>query len=217
MHLPVLLSLFLALSSFVLAQDATPGPSPEATPTPEASPSATPEASPAAPKDDVIPLPADAGGVDTPMVSETDVPASATEKPGTGEQTPDSAFTDPNAVIPEESGATGVPPPPAAGPSAGEIQRKLKIRYNEVKVQAGKDPAVQSLWEQAQAAKTPEDERAAYREYYRLLFKKMKKIDKDLTEKCEIMERAYLTRLAQTRVEPTIPLNPPPMPEPLGN
>jgi hypothetical protein len=70
--------------------------------------------------------------------------------------------------------------------------------------------------EQSKAAKSFEDERAALREYYRLLFKKMKKADKDLTARCDRLEQAYLARLAQTRVEPTIPLNPPPTPAPLS-
>jgi hypothetical protein len=106
--------------------------------------------------------------------------------------------------------------PAAAGPSSQAIERKLKIRYQEVRIQVDKDPAVLSLLEQSKAAKSSEDERAALREYYRLLFKKMKKVDKELTTKCEIMERAYIARLAQTRVEPTIPLNPPPTPKPLS-
>ena len=70
--------------------------------------------------------------------------------------------------------------------------------------------------EQSKTAKSFEDERAALREYYRLLFKKMKKADKDLTARCDLMERAYLARLGQMRIEPTIPLNPPPTPVPLS-
>lgn len=144
------------------------------------------------------------------MVSETDV-APSTNPPA---NQPDSAFADPNSVIPD--GAPSVPPAPS-GPSATEIERKLKIRYKEVRTEVEKDPAVRSLWEQAQSAKSLEDERAALREYYRLLFKKMKKVDKELTARCEVMEKAYLARLAQSRLEPTIPLNPPPQPEPLAN
>ena len=127
---------------------------------------------------------------------------------------PDSAFADPNAVIPDD--ASSAPPAPM-GPSAGEIERKLKIRYKELRTETDKDPAVHSLWEQAQSAKSFEDERAALREYYRLLFKKIKKADKALTSRCDTLEAAYLARLAQTRIEPTIPLNPPPVPEPLSD
>ena len=40
-------------------------------------------------------------------------------------------------------------------------------------------------------------------------------IDPALEKKCKMMEEAYIRRLAQTRLEPTIPLNPPPTPKPL--
>ena len=83
-------------------------------------------------------------------------------------------------------------------------------------MQVEKDPKVMSLFEQAEKAKTFEDQRAAMREYYRLLFKKISTVDKSLADKCKVMETAYLRRLAQERLEPTIPLNPPPTPEPLN-
>jgi len=222
MHLPVIFSLLLLSSPVLFAQDATPEPTVSATP--EASPTETPvpalteapEASPTPAGEDVIPLPPEAGAAEQPMVSESDV--QPIEKTTAGDLGSDAAFTDPNAVIPEESAViSDIPAAPAAGPSAGEIERKLKIRYKEVRIQVDKDPAVRSLLETAQSAKSFEDERAAYREYYRLLFKKMKKVDKDLTERCNIMEQAYISRLAQTRLEPTIPLKLPPQPEPMSN
>ena len=45
----------------------------------------------------------------------------------------------------------------------------------------------------------------------------MRKLDNTLSKKCDLMEKTYLARLAQMRVEPTIPLEPPPKPEPLAN
>jgi len=151
-----------------------------------------------------------------PIVSESEVKGLL--PPGAaGSPLPDSAFADPNAVIPQDaSGIPSVPPAPA-GPSAAELERKQKIRYTEVRTKVERDPEVRSLLEQARKAKTFEDERAAYREYYRLLFKKIRKADKSLTGRCDALEQAYLYRLAQVRVEPTIPLKPPPKPEPLGN
>jgi len=205
------------------ATDATPPPStpaPEASPSPESSPSpapspepspeASPSPSPATAGEDVIPLPPEAGPGELPIVSETEVPGLAAP----GEPLPDSAFADPNAVIP--SGTDSSLPPAPSGPSAQEIERKIKIRYQEVRTQVEKDPAVRSLKKQADEAKTFEEERAALREYYRLLFSKMKKVDKELTARCDTMEKAYIIRLAQIRLEPTIPLNPPPTPEPLS-
>lgn len=214
MHLIVLLTISLLISPILIAQDATPEPTPDATPSPSPEPTLTPEATPSASPEDVISLPADSGSVEAPIVSDSEV--TPVEKTNVGDGLPDSSFTDPNGVIPGD-GLSDIPAAPPTGPSAGELERKLKIRYREVRTKVDSDPAVKSLLEQAQNAKSFEDERAAYREYYRLLFKKMKKIDKDLTERCDAMEEAYLARLAQTRLEPTIPLNPPPKPETLAN
>ncbi len=210
------------------ATDATPSPEPAASPDATNSESTPAESMPtdapttnsdaallaeptptpapdAAPGEDIIPLPPEAGSAEAPMVSDSEVLP-------TDSAPPEPTFDDPNAVIPSDpSGA-----PAAAGPSSLEIARKLKIRYQEVRIQVEKDPAVRSLMEQSKSAKTFEDERAALREYYRLLFKKMKKVDKSLTGRCEKMETAYIERLAQTQVEPTIPLNPPPTPKPIA-
>ena len=128
---------------------------------------------------------------------------------------PDESFTQPDALIPDERPV--VPPAvPTSFESAQEKERQVSIRYREVRVQAEKDPKVVSLFEQAEKAKTLEDQRAAMREYYRLLFKRIIAIDKSLAGKCKVMETAYIRRLAQERLEPTIPLNPPPTPEPLN-
>lgn len=127
---------------------------------------------------------------------------------------PDAAFTDPNAIVPDEAPAP--PSMPQAVESAQEKARELTIRYRDVRVQADKDPKVLRMYERSTEAKTDEDKRAALREYYRLLFAKMISIDKNLEERCRTMEQAYLRRLAQERLEPTIPLNPPPTPEPLS-
>ena len=128
---------------------------------------------------------------------------------------PDETYTEPDALIPDAA-PLGPPPAPVTFESTQEKARQLSIRYRDVRVQAEKDPKVASLREQADRARTLEDQRAAMREYYRLLFKKIASIDKSLTEKCKVLETAYIRRLAQERLEPTIPLNPPPTPEPLN-
>lgn len=129
----------------------------------------------------------------------------------------DSQYVDPNAVIPGQTAESLASDPRSAAASNEEQDRKLKITYREVRTKAEKDAAITSLREQAESASTFEGERAAYREYYRALFKKMKQLDKSLTKKCDTMEKAYLYRLAQNRIEPTIPLEPPPKPQPLAN
>lgn len=159
-------------------------------------------ASPSPAEADVIPI---EGGA--PLETRDIAPTRADEA------MPDEAYTQPDALVPDL--APVAPPPPVSFESAQEKARQLSIRYREVRVQAEKDPRVVSLLQQAERARTLEDQRAAMREYYRLLFKKIASIDKSLAEKCKVMETAYLRRLAQERLEPTIPLNPPPTPEPL--
>jgi len=97
----------------------------------------------------------------------------------------------------------------------GEPARVSMARYKALRIKIDKDPEVVSLAQQAEEARRDEDKRQARRAYYRLLFAKMRKADPTLSAKCDLMERAYLQRLEQTRVEPTIPLSPPPTPEPL--
>jgi hypothetical protein len=129
----------------------------------------------------------------------------------------DEDYIDPNGLLPDLAGEIPTFDPRTAAMAGDELERKLKVRYREVRTKAERDAAVASLLEQAQSARTFEAERAAYREYYRALFRKMRQLDKSLAKKCDLMEKAYLDRLAQTRIEPTIPLQPPPKPEPLAN
>ncbi|MBN8711556.1 MAG: hypothetical protein J0I10_19445 [Verrucomicrobia bacterium] len=195
--------------------EATPSSSPEATPTPEASPA--PESSPAA---EASPSPAAA--TDTiPLEGQTAAPSGGAPldtqdlaPPLPTAPMPDAAFTDPNAIIPDSG-----PVPPGMPKVAENLQAKARetiVRYRDVRVQADKDPQVLAMFKKSTVAKTDEDKRAALREYYRLLFQKMIDIDNSLTARCKAMEAAYLRRLAQERLEPTIPLNPPPTPEPLS-
>jgi len=107
----------------------------------------------------------------------------------------DRDFVDPNADMPGQSTDISAIDPRSAAPSDEEQDRKLKIAYREVRTKAEKDAAITSLREQAEGAKTFEGERAAY----------------------DTMEKAYLYRLAQNRIEPTIPLEPPPKPQTLAN
>jgi hypothetical protein len=197
----------LTTAAAVFAQEqAPPASSAQAlpSPTPAVAPQAPlpPNVSPAVDQTDTIPL--EGAPLDTRDI--------APKRPEGA--MPDEALTEPEALIPDEGPAV----PPAVPPTFESVQekaRQLSIRYREVRVQVEKDPKVLSLLEQAERAKTLEDQRAALREYYRLLFKKIAAIDKSLEQKCKVMETAYLRRLAQERLEPTIPLNPPPTPEPL--
>jgi hypothetical protein len=113
-------------------------------------------------------------------------------------------------------------PPPSIDPrtlaaSSEAEERRLKIRYKQARLKAEKDPSLTALLDKAQSATTFEAERAAYRAYYRDLFRLMRKLDSSIAKQCDLMERTYLNKLAQTRIEPTIPLEPPPKPDLLAN
>ena len=129
----------------------------------------------------------------------------------------DTGLTESNDLMPLDI-STEAPVDTAARLVATEEQEiKVKIRYKETRLKVEKTPALESLLAKAKAARTFESERAAYREYYRELFRRIKKLDPTLAKKCDAMETAYLNRLAQTRIEPTIPLEPPSKPVPLAN
>jgi hypothetical protein len=196
-----------ASPSLVPEADAPPPP-------PDAPPPLVPDTPPLAPPEAVpTPSPAESDSIPIEGGAPLDTREIAPGRPDEG--MPDEAYTEPDALIPD-AGPVGPPPAPVTFESAQEKARQLSIRYRDVRVQVEKDPKVASLRDQAERARSLEDQRAAMREYYRLLFKKIASIDKSLTEKCKVMETAYLRRLAQERLEPTIPLNPPPTPEPLN-
>jgi hypothetical protein len=191
-----------AISSLAMAQDA-PAAQPEASPAPQVAPA----------DQDFINLPNEPATQSTDIISDSQISL-------TGETLPaaesDRDYVDPNQLVPADSASIPVDPRTLA--AAGEEQeRKIKVRYQQVRTKAEQDPDVAGFLEKAKTATTFEGERAAYRKYYELLFKRMRKLDASLSKKCDLMEKTYLARLAQTRVEPTIPLEPPPKPEPLAN
>jgi len=194
------------LVSLVAFGQDMPSPS-EPSPTPEASPEPkpAPEAKEAPVSDrDFITLPDQTTLSGETINAETAVSI-----------TPDAPISDPNALLPSSS--SEIPDAAAVAVNNEAQERKIKVRYKQVRLEADQDSNVTALLDKAKKATTFEGERAAYREYYRALFRRMKKIDSSIAKKCDEMEKAYLNRLAQTRIEPTIPLEPPPNPKPLAN
>jgi hypothetical protein len=214
-HLITILSFGFFSALTALAQESSPQSTPPAPEAIEVSPaaSALPEGgtseSLTISDQEFLKIPGESGQPAQDVLLEQDLTLTG-EIPENAES--DSQFVDPNAIIPGIPEETIASDPRTAAPTGEELDRKQKLLYREVRTKAEKDAAVISLREQAEAATTFEGERAAYREYYRALFRKMKQLDNSLSKKCDLMEKAYLTRLAQTRIEPTIPLEPPPKP-----
>jgi hypothetical protein len=97
-------------------------------------------------------------------------------------------------------------------PSTESVEKKkqeLKVRYYEVRTRVEKEADVSALKEKADHATTDEGKRQALRAYYALLFTKMKKVDPSISKRCDLLEKAYLHRLEQVVIQPTVPLAPP--------
>jgi hypothetical protein len=192
-------------SSATAAPEASPEGTPEATASaaPETMPADSAEASPS-PASDTLPEPSDLGADAHPDES---LPAGEFSNPGD--------LPNPDSLMPDDVNEGVAPPPPRVVENKFEKTRTQEVRYQEVKLQALKEAAIRDMRAKADAAKTDEGKRQALREYYRMLFAKMVSIDASLKGKCDTMLQAYLRRLGQYRVEPSIPLQPPPTPEPL--
>ena len=213
--LPIrILSILCILPALQLsAQDQTPtaplqiqeSPAPGSMPAPSLfapEPSASSQSATQSAKSDDAATPA-------PASSEPAAPAPNSGMGSAGQNPPPS---DPNALIPPPTEPEQPSPINAAGNEEKQRQDQ-KNRYYTVKVKADKEEALVSLQQKADKAKSDEAKRQVLREYYDLLAKRMKKIDPSLSEWIDTMHAAYLRRLAQVRVEPTIPLNPSPVPD----
>lgn len=95
-----------------------------------------------------------------------------------------------------------------------EAERKLHLKFRKITARLAGDPELVSLQEMADRAPTPEDRRAARRAYYALLYRKVRKADGALKDYADKLEEKSVANLYQTRIEPTVALNPPPEPQP---
>ncbi|MEO8204827.1 MAG: hypothetical protein ABI615_01510 [Chthoniobacterales bacterium] len=175
---------------------------------PGASPSPAEETAPAPDQSD--PLPSEPDASTTAPAAQGPTPAAKK----TDEAMSDAAFTEPNSFVPEDTQTPGISDLPQVKQNEAEKVRTDRLRYRKAKTQADKDSAVHDMREQADAAKNDGDRRAAFRKYYDLLNKKIVQIDASVADFAKIMKTAQLARLNEDHVEPTIPLSPPPTPNP---
>jgi len=144
-----------------------------------------------------------------PAGTDSNAPASNAGMGSPGQNPPPS---DPNYLIPPPVEPEQPSPVNSSGNEAKQREDQ-KTRYYTAKTQADKEEALASLQSKADKAKSDEAKRQALRVYYDLLAKRMKKIDPSISDWIDTMHAAYLRRLEQVRVEPTIPMNPPPAAE----
>ena len=117
--------------------------------------------------------------------------------------------SDPNSLIPPPIEPSQPSPINTAGNEEKQRQDQ-KAKYYAAKVKADKEEALASLLTKSDKAKSDETKREILREYYDLLAKRMKKIDPSISEWIDTMHAAYLRRIQQIRVEPSIPEGLPP-------
>ena len=189
---------------------------PEATPAPSlfsTSPAGVPASN--AP----TPAPADTADTADTVVAPTNNQASNAITPadplapgansGVGSPGQNPPQSDPNSLIPPPIEPSQPSPINTAGNEEKQRQDQ-KAKYYAAKVKADKEEALASLLTKSDKAKSDETKREILREYYDLLAKRMKKIDPSISEWIDTMHAAYLRRIQQIRVEPSIPEGLPP-------
>jgi hypothetical protein len=120
--------------------------------------------------------------------------------------------SDPNSLIPPPT-EPETPSPVNTAANEEKERQDQKSKYYAAKVKADKEEALAGLLEKSDKARTDEGKRQILREYYDLLARRMKKIDPSISDWIDTMHAAYLRRLEQVRIEPSVPLTPPPTPE----
>jgi hypothetical protein len=120
-------------------------------------------------------------------------------------------------LIPEVPLPSERPPrPPAAqspiktkGTSSATAQAedelKQRIRLREARTKALRDPAVQAEWTRANEVKTDYERREALRNYYKLLYGRMVKLDSSLKSPVDKLLKQSLSTLDQDHIAPTQP------------
>ena len=191
----------------------TPEPSPAATAAPADAPPAA-DASAAAPSAEMI-IDAEEEVLEEPAVDpgEQPLPPMDSDAPFPGEDNIFGAdlFGGPDMFMPPVPDIPDVPP---MIEDPKELERKMRVKLRRIKARLAQDPQLLELQDMAERATTPEDRRAARRSYYALFFDKVRKADPSLADFADKVEKGSLAGLYQTRIEPTLALNPPPQPQP---
>jgi hypothetical protein len=209
----------VTISAFAQEDEVTPLPPliveevPAASPPPEATPAAT--AAPAdAPSAEMI-IDAEEEVLEEPAVDpgEQPLPPMDGDTPFPGEDNIFGAdlFGGPDMFMPPMPDIPEVPP---MIEDPKELERKMRVKLRRIRARLNQDPQLLELQDMAARASTPEDRRAARRAYYALFFEKVRKADPALADFADKVEKGSLAGLYQTRIEPTLALNPPPQPQP---
>jgi hypothetical protein len=157
------------------------------------------------------------GGIVTPAPL-PDAPRLA-PRPTTGATLPqDSRSPRPETpLMPDQTPSLVKPEAPAAEPATTPEQKRTKtskteafeqdqaekIRFRQVHTQALADRKLEELWDKANVARKDADKRALLKEYYKLLYARMAKIDPSLKKVIDLQATTAEHRLTQSHITPT--------------
>lgn len=181
----------------------------ESSPTPEASPGPAPGEAPSA---ELI-IGAEETVSKEPALPPGEEPLPALEGKLPGEENifGDDLFGPADIAAPSMS---SMPEAPPIIDDPNEVERKMRVKFRKLKTGIENQPELVALKDMAKQARTPEDYRAARRSYYALFFNKVRKADSSMKDYADKLEKQSLANLYETRIEPTVALNPPPEPQP---
>jgi hypothetical protein len=172
-------------------------------------------APPATPVPDAFPI--TPGSSPTPAPEAAPPPASAFRPPSGGvlpaTASPAAAET---PLMPDETPSLDKPEVGLAVPTKPKSEKEKKskteifeqdlqqhIRLRQVRTQALADPAIVAQWDRSVAARTDAAKRNALKEYYKLLYERMLKIDASLKPLIVVQATNAQNRLTQARLTPT--------------
>jgi hypothetical protein len=124
------------------------------------------------------------------------------ESPLMPDQTP--SLVKPEA-LPGEAPATEAAKKPAkvSKTEVFELDLAQKVRFRQVHTEALADRNLMALWEKANVARKEIEKRTLMKEYYKLLYARMLKIDPSLKAVVELQAVNAEHRLTQVRITPT--------------
>lgn len=92
--------------------------------------------------------------------------------------------------------------------TAAENELGSRVRLRELTTRVRQEPKIVAEWERANAAKTDYEKREALKSYYKQLYDRIVKLDPSLEKRVMEIRAKSLHRLAETRVDPTEPIDP---------
>src|SRR4030095_2199460 len=83
--------------------------------------------------------------------------------------------------------------------TAAENELAARVRLRELTTRVRQEPNVAAEWDRAQTARTDFDKRDALKNYYKLLYDRIVKLDPTLQKRVAEMRTKSLHRLSETR------------------